>query len=57
MSQACAFCSPVSWVLWERHKNRPCVSFTAFELRDYYRYVVVLFLRAEAPNPIHDCFQ
>jgi hypothetical protein len=57
MSQACAFCPPVRWAWWERHKNRPCVSFTAFELRDDYRYVVVLFLRAEAPNPIHDCFQ
>ena len=33
------------------------VSFTSFELCDDCRYVVVLFLRADAPNPIHDCSQ
>ncbi len=33
------------------------VLFTGLELRDDCRYVVVLFLRAEAPNPIHDCSQ
>src|SRR4029077_1259683 len=31
------------------------VSLTGLELRDDCRYVVVLFLRGEAPNPIHDC--
>jgi len=30
------------------------VSVTGFELRDDCRDVVVLFLRAQAPNPIHD---
>src|SRR5437588_10162642 len=33
------------------------VSLTSLELRDNSRYVVVLFLRGEAPNPIHDCGQ
>ena len=32
-------------------------SFTGFELRDDYGYVVVLFLRAEALNPIQDCLE
>ena len=33
------------------------MSASSLELRDDRRDVVVLFLKAESPNPIHDCSQ